>query len=178
MKGPLKGARQGHALCGKAKHRFRRHGVSRLHMFPFSVCSSRWICKYIYILYKYITQLAQKIISTKLVIPAEGLIPARKLIDNFVLLLFSMLDMSDLHTFIYTYIHLCQIYIHIYIYIYGCRTLTVKSVSQPGTKFILELRPGRPGPAWGPETSRAAGGGKPQAGQPARPARGDRQKKA
>ena len=48
---------------------------------------------YIYILYKYITQLAQKIMGTKFVIhPAGALPPARTLITNSVLSLFSGLD--------------------------------------------------------------------------------------
>ena len=60
----------------------------------------RYICSSQCILYKYITQLAQKIMGTKLVIhPCP---PARTLITNFVLSLFSGLDMLYIYI-IYTY---------------------------------------------------------------------------
>ena len=74
------------------------------------ICSSRWICSSQCILYKYITQLAQKTMSTKLVIhPARGLPPARTLITNFVLSLFSGVGML--------YIYIIYIYIYIYIHV-------------------------------------------------------------
>ena len=55
--------------------------------------------------------------STKLVIhPAGGLPPARTLITNFVLSLFTGLDM--LYIYIFIYLYMTYIYIYIYIYIY------------------------------------------------------------